>query len=784
MTGPTNPIGMDRPMRQRKIENPDSGIYAPSPAADTVRLHAVIALLTTLLLTVEYWCFGPYSAMYGYGGGLETIPVYRGLALTHSTQTFWAPFVAGGVDRLSFWGNADPYNLEPLLFTFLPTWVAAGLHLFLQRFVPIFIVMRVAETQIRLPGLWPMVAGIVYGCLSYPTPGYMLAEASIAVAIWLIPHLVASRHPWSGAVVLGAVLASMSSFIWSQPFVPLFVTAWFAVVLKFRGSRFYAVLALTFLVQALLDAPQMLALFANAPSSHRADWPVERLDWSWSGLLYFQSHYDLFNQDHLLKALTIGIPPAAIAIGVLGCMTVRTDARRGLFLRMLAIYAVISLKVLLVGGQELAAHWLPWIRGVFMGRFYMVPAPFLVPMMATTALFLASCGASRLVQRLPEKRRRFPARAGWTLLGIFLCFLTLRPKVFLFNDLLIDGWGSQNYEVAALSRITRAETRPFRVASVLPLQPAYAYGQGLETADGWANLYPAVYRDLWLRIIAPGLSQLPGMKQVLDPDNARPQDHYIFLNLDLITPNIGRLPGEDPAAAMSKGFDLDRRLNLPLLSILNVRYILSALPVHGHGLTLISAPSHPPRAPFSKDYATGRPNTPGAPHIRISKPSDVPAAIHALKQAIARRRHGKEIYIYRNDAALERFHLVTAVVVEPSDSAVLDHLSTAPPAILASTAFLAPDAAAAVSGNDPWSPGSVTVESYTPDDITLTAHFAGKRAFLVIANTWNPYWTADVDGKPRRLVRVNHAQYGLPLREGDSRIGLHYRPPYHWVPLL
>src|SRR6202011_85585 len=71
----------------------------------------------------------------------------------------------------------------------------------------------------------------------------------------------------------------------------------------------------------------------------------------------------------------------------------------------------------------------------------------------------------------------------------------------------------------------------------------YAYGQGFETADGWANLYPSVYRDLWLRAIAPVMSQLPVVRNIFDPAVGRPQDHYIFLGAELISPGIGALPG-------------------------------------------------------------------------------------------------------------------------------------------------------------------------------------------------------------------------------------------------
>ena len=63
-----------------------------------------------------------------------------------------------------------------------------------------------------------------------------------------------------------------------------------------------------------------------------------------------------------------------------------------------------------------------------------------------------------------------------------------------------------------------------------------------------------------------------------------------------------------------------------------------------------------------------------------------------------------------------------------------------------------------------------------PDVIELDLDHTGA-SFLVIANTWSPYWRATVDGQPRKLVRTNHAQQGLRIADGDRRVSLRYEPP-------
>jgi uncharacterized membrane protein YfhO len=73
--------------------------------------------------------------------------------------------------------------------------------------------------------------------------------------------------------------------------------------------------------------------------------------------------------------------------------------------------------------------------------------------------------------------------------------------------------------------------------------------------------------------------------------------------------------------------------------------------------------------------------------------------------------------------------------------------------------------------------GTISLIDYQADRIELTATAPGK-AFLVIANTWSPYWTASVDGKKASLVRVNGVQLGLQLASGTHQIVLTYKPPY------
>jgi len=46
---------------------------------------------------------------------------------------------------------------------------------------------------------------------------------------------------------------------------------------------------------------------------------------------------------------------------------------------------------------------------------------------------------------------------------------------------------------------------------------------------------------------------------------------------------------------------------------------------------------------------------------------------------------------------------------------------------------------------------------------------------LVVAAAWDPGWSASVDGRPLPLLRVDHAEIGVPIGPGIHRVVLRHR---------
>ncbi|MBL8112692.1 MAG: YfhO family protein [Acidobacteria bacterium] len=71
--------------------------------------------------------------------------------------------------------------------------------------------------------------------------------------------------------------------------------------------------------------------------------------------------------------------------------------------------------------------------------------------------------------------------------------------------------------------------------------------------------------------------------------------------------------------------------------------------------------------------------------------------------------------------------------------------------------------------------GLVSVARETPEEMELTATVSSN-AFLVLTRSYDPGWTAEVDGAPVVLHRTFIALSGLPLGPGTHRVVLRYRP--------
>jgi hypothetical protein len=115
--------------------------------------------------------------------------------------------------------------------------------------------------------------------------------------------------------------------------------------------------------------------------------------------------------------------------------------------------------------------------------------------------------------------------------------------------------------------------------------------------------------------------------------------------------------------------------------------------------------------------------------------------------------------------------------MQRSGKAVLNRISSMSAHALRTTAILEESSIDGVWARANLADGRVKVVRYRARQIELNVESNGN-GFLVIANTWSPFWRAMVDGRERTLVRTNHTQLGMSIEPGSHDVTLAYQLPY------
>lgn len=132
--------------------------------------------------------------------------------------------------------------------------------------------------------------------------------------------------------------------------------------------------------------------------------------------------------------------------------------------------------------------------------------------------------------------------------------------------------------------------------------------------------------------------------------------------------------------------------------------------------------------------------------------------------------------MWRINRAMPRAYPVASVTQLPDERTVLAALASEFDA--RSVAFTVEDG---ISG---MYPGSATCRivwrADDPDHLELESS-SDSAAFVVIADTWFPGWTATIDGRLAPIHRVQHMLRGLAVPGGTHRLRLDYVPE-GWAP--
>jgi hypothetical protein len=649
----------------------------------------------------------------------------------------WAPSAGAGVDA-----RANAKNSMPVVdaaFRAAPRWWLPGLYLCVQTFIAAF----GALVFLRRHGV--SIAPAVVAALSFSLAfDGMGAHSGFYLGLGLIISglpLLFMGLVWTGmqtravaaavAAVAGVFLGLSASAILIIPSL-LLAGLWIRFVEPGRTRRHALVLAVCAASVLLMAVPSIAAMAMHAPESHRTLWPLLPVG------VVDQAQLWTEQQSATMVLLRVHAPfLIAAAVGWL-VSGFRNRSLNLLFGLALAILLHTSLSL----PARSLAQWVYEPLATFaLDRLSIAFLPFL-------AVAAGAVGLQQCFTFVAARENRFGRRLGTAAVGmacVAIAAIVVDRSVLVNADRETSRRDGENYgaffqrpELIALADHVSGQP-PLRVATFADANwgagqhPAFAWAYGLDTADGYLNLYPRRYHAFWAQLIKPTLDFDDGLREYFEHWGNR---FYLFNAL---------LDSNDPQPAREA-------FNLNLLSLANVRYVISAVALQDPLLTEWRGRDRPVPAPQVPGEA--------APSVR-------------------------PLLVYENRAWLPRFFVTTRSRTFRRGDELLAAMAAASPEQLRDTVFLevadaagAPGTAPDVVGAAPPAPAStVHVRRYSADLIELEVD-AGADGMLVATNSYNRFWRGFVNGAAVPVVPADYAFQGLPIRAGKSQVRLVYDPPY------
>lgn len=721
-----------------------------------IETHAwIFFALWSTWLAIWYVGLGPYSFVMLHDTGDSALPYRASLASAFlgGQWGYWDPQKAGGIDSLSMlvW----PFQPDVVLTGILPLWLAYGLMVWLQRFFAGYFTFRILKDYADLEVLPALYGGMAYSLYYQPAinghwGGFtldngLLCEAGLPFILWTLSRLDPEKNLAFVSAILLGIFVSVTAWLANAIYLMPMVVLWYFIIMRKTGYRSALLAGLFLLSWALCCIPLLYPLLSNTPFSHRAAWNA----------LPIQG--DLANQD-LLKFtyerfvfVTKLAGDNALAL-VLTALGLALAGRRNRLLAWTFGIGIAFMAFQLAYGivRTGVSEQLSLLRAVNFDRVYLC-----VPWLLVVAGSVAAGHIPRDVRFHWRGKDFFPRRlpVGIPVIVFAIAFVFIQScyvnvKV-LYGALHGNNFSDfyRNPELQDLSAATSG-LPPFRIVTIAQgiLHPAQAWVHRLETADGYINVYPKRYQEYWEQIMAPLFAAKPELRDYFKHWGSRV---YLF------SPFYGQ-PDPRIRETGPKNLSLRDYYTLPLLSLANIRFILSPFPLLDEDLRQVGS------------------------GINADKVRDWERLGLVRKLLLCVRGDKPELplYVYENPRFLPRFLVVTRTRLFDNVPELLRDLREASHDDLASTAYLLKSDAAPIFNEDAGrGDGEATLMQYTSDRIVVEVS-CETDCILIATNSYSPFWKARINGTSAPIFPVDHAFQGLRLTRGKAMVELEYDPPY------
>lgn len=296
---------------------------------------------------------------------------------------------------------------------------------------------------------------------------------------------------------------------------------------------------------------------------------------------------------------------------------------------------------------------------------------------------------------------------------------------------------------------------PIRDPSLFgPYQNVY----GFETADGY-NSNPLLRSMNLMNTVVVDWPDKPRSeyarkyeKKFIHPEQAFAQKLYLY------EPIGSKSLSSDGCIRTTTPIMVDEIYKMPLLSLLNVKYIVSGVPLESPQLRLMES-----------KYRTKLKQLQCAP------------VIEKIKEYKKSGMIGRPLYIYENKNVLPRYFIATDYAFFKNENSLMEYLNKSSNKDLIKKVALINDPTI-VEDLKKYPVGlSRKIELVTSNSSdNLMFSLSGKDyAVVVVSSSYSPYWKAvSNDGKQLKVFAAYHALIGIIVPKGVDKFQLFYDPPY------
>jgi len=664
----------------------------------------IIFVLISLVFASPFYIFGPYSFINGY-----TLNLFFSF-WQNKYGALWNLYSIGGTDQLS---QVSLSIWQPLFIVF-PGWLLASLCALLTYFLSGYFMYRLLRYRFGVGQVGGYV-GALFMLFNYVNAyAWTLAWATLPLIIETF-FWISERHhrkiTYIVAFVLGGLYASASQ-TYEQIFALFFA---FMFMLTCKRDVLWKVFlhAIVFIVGwAMIAGPTLIALQEIVPHTVRGQ------DAGMLHISFFQCTVGTHGYRPYVQASLVIVallitrfrhPKARMAFGLLGFFVLFNAAM------ITVIYFIGDI-------------W-SFAKGIGGTRLNLM-TPFLYS-------FAAALAVDVIVQEKLEASRLYKR--------VCIIATVLFGSWILYTHILDRGYewktaGSYGYQVNAkiideLSKRTEYTT-PFRIAIIEPEPDEYSYKlnpdggafhiNGLETFTGCTWLGTRRQVKYWDAMTRCG--DRPEIKCYME--NRKPQHFKLKL----------------PLLKQENSIDVSV-VSTAMLSVANVRYLISQHPVVNGDLIEIHRLGNPPLDKLS-----------------------------LMEQVKVNFSGRDDLYLYELKNTIPRFYIARNVRVFDDDNELLSTLSEATTNEIRNTVYLSRQDGPVDSMTSNQVLGQISYTQLSSDEYELNVSVGGP-TYLVVSNSYSDGWQCtNQDGKKIQMRPAFHLFTAIMVNEEDRTLTFRYSP--------